>query len=1180
MLFSDHIKMRIPLTCFAFFLSFKVLAQIPVADFNLPSPLCLNQQVKPSNVSSQATNYQWDFCSGDLSQQPHASVLNNSNGGYGTRVKMIESDGRFFGFFISAGTRDLFRLDFGSNLSNSPGMTDLGNMGLNSNQLRAIDVIEENGLYFGFIVDSDKNKLYRIDFGNALTNTPQNAIELFSGAPLNTPYQLSAVSEGSLKFIFITNSNDGKIVRLKFNSYAGTVSESVSLPIHTNWLNSISFLKIQNTWHCAAVSPLTGEVLKIDFANGLDDGTPVVTSYFVETPMSVELVNENGTYYIFAQSRNPSQSLFRLNFGNDLNSNPVTTELTSLGYAGPEVWNFSMFHSKSTWVGFGVESIGSSIFRIDFPNNCFADVAYSTEAEPTVISSRSGSFTVTLTASHAQNNYSYLSKTVVVSGSPSSDIGFITNNVCTTSAINFTSINTSGNIITYNWSFGDAATSGSANPGHQYSAAGNYTVVLNVEASNGCKNYTEKTIEIYDPPIPTYTTPPIPVCTNNELTFTNATIDNFDGNLTYDWLINGVSKSSSRNLVFTFTTAGDQTVKLRTSIPGCTAELAQTFTNIPVGPVAGFAIAGQCQEDIINFSNTSTGAIAGYTWDFGNGQSATAVNPGQAYSNKGTYVVALDVQGTNGCISTAKKSLVIYSKPAASFSIDLPPFSCTGSPSQFNDLTPALTDSNVSSWLWNFGDAQNGNSVSKNPQYVYTTAGQFNVSLKTTTEFGCSATIQKQVTILQSPISSFTNTSACLNQATGFVDTSTGSIKSRLWKIGSNTYTASGVSNTFTATGNFQAQLTITGTNNCIAVTTKNINVPVLPLLDFSSINNCSGQSTVFTDITPATIDPVTTRSWDFAGQGTSTDLTTQHVFTVSGSYAVKMTATTQSGCTYPFMKSVLINKTPVAAFTTSVQNGPPPLVVQFGNTSTGASSYSWQFSDALNSTSTQASPSFTFASLGDYLVKLTATSTQGCKDITTKGISVIQPIPDLAIDQVNIIRNELAGTVKLAVSLRNSGNLYIPVSTLYVDASGTSLLKEIVGAIAPGQTIIYVTKSEFVLKPDQLKYVCAEISISDDRDGSNNKACVSVADELIYLPPYPNPSNGALHMDWIAARVSGAHVEIFNATGQSVYKSEIVSTREGLNQFEFDVSGFRAGTYILIVQIDHEKKSFRFQIL
>ncbi len=65
--------------------------------------------------------------------------------------------------FLSGGTRSLYRLDFGDDIKSTPTLNELGGIGLNSNQLRAIQIVkEQDGGFYGFVIDSEKNKLYRI----------------------------------------------------------------------------------------------------------------------------------------------------------------------------------------------------------------------------------------------------------------------------------------------------------------------------------------------------------------------------------------------------------------------------------------------------------------------------------------------------------------------------------------------------------------------------------------------------------------------------------------------------------------------------------------------------------------------------------------------------------------------------------------------------------------------------------------------------------------------------------------------------------------------------------------------------------------------------------------------------------------------------------------------------------
>ncbi len=77
----------------------------------------------------------------------------------------------------------------------------------------------------------------------------------------------------------------------------------------------------------------------------------------------------------------------------------------------------------------------------------------------------------------------------------------------------------------------------------------------------------------------------------------------------------------------------------------------------------------------------------------------------------------------------------------------------------------------------------------------------------------------------------------------------------------------------------------------------------------------------------------------------------------------------------------------PTANFTTDKTTGAAPLSVAFTNASTNASSYAWSFRDG--SASSEASPSHTFVSAGNYDVFLIAQSSNGCRDTFTRTITV-----------------------------------------------------------------------------------------------------------------------------------------------------------------------------------------------
>jgi PKD repeat protein len=81
----------------------------------------------------------------------------------------------------------------------------------------------------------------------------------------------------------------------------------------------------------------------------------------------------------------------------------------------------------------------------------------------------------------------------------------------------------------------------------------------------------------------------------------------------------------------------------------------------------------------------------------------------------------------------------------------------------------------------------------------------------------------------------------------------------------------------------------------------------------------------------------------------------------------------------------------PIANFTSAV-DAANPLKVNFTNTSTGATTYSWNFGDG-SAASTETDPTHTYAEGGDYTVTLTATSAGG-SHVKTAEITVEDPEP------------------------------------------------------------------------------------------------------------------------------------------------------------------------------------------
>ncbi|RKT47461.1 PKD domain-containing protein [Thiocapsa rosea] len=159
----------------------------------------------------------------------------------------------------------------------------------------------------------------------------------------------------------------------------------------------------------------------------------------------------------------------------------------------------------------------------------------------------------------------------------------------------------------------------------------------------------------------------------------------------------------------------------------CSAFSNEVVASVPYAPpVAGFSatnLSGVAPLTVI-FSDTSSGAISGWTWDFGDGSSSTAASPTHVYGVPGKYNVSLIVTGPGGQDTETRSGYVSVAHPApiADFNSDVV--------SGVAPLTVRFSDSSsgaVSGWAWDFGD---GNSSSEaSPTHTYTIPGTYSVSL-------------------------------------------------------------------------------------------------------------------------------------------------------------------------------------------------------------------------------------------------------------------------------------------------------------------------------------------------------------------------------------------------------------------------------------------------------------------
>lgn len=1164
------------------------VAQCPSTDFSVNPTACREQLVSVSNLSAPGAS-SWDFCSGDFTQTPTAQLLGTLAGVSGFPGVEFAYDTRWHAFVTGTFSNVLYRLDFDAGLQATPtAIVNLGSLTGALNQPGQVRIVNVGGAWFG-VLHNTSGELIKLSFGSQLSNVPTTS-SLISGLGTTSFGGLAVGKDPVHGYVCVlsnlSNQNQFTIIRLGASLTAPNPMTDVltsAAVTNPNTLGDVDIINICGSWYGVAVNFGNSNLYRLDFGTSLFS-IPTITELPQALPAAnpgrLRLAREGERFYFLALSFDDG-TLTKGDFGNDITSIPALTNEGNLGGVLPaRMYGLGMVKDNSTWAILGVNQANGQYYRIQYNDNCVASPRTSIQNNPTVAYSNAGTFAITLDNTSG-TNVGVKSRTISISSSVAPDIDFTTLNNCAMNAVNFTPVNVSGDIMNYAWDFDDGNNSAAPSPSNTYLAAGSYTPRLVVTAMNGCVNTASNDLDIYNIPSANFTVPSVsPFCTNQSYNFTNTSGFDTGSNPTWEWRVNGSLISTQADLQTTFLSPVAQEIRLKALIPGCSNEVIQNLGSVLTGPVVNFSAADNCAGDVVSFSNSTTGADAGYVWDFGDGSpTSTQTNPDYAYGGPGDYVVTLTASTLSGCENFTTHSIKIYSVPQPDFTVGLPPFSCSNSPTLFQNDTPGLTDSNITTWFWEFGDPGNSTAAIRDPSFTYSAGGTYSVSLTATSDAGCEASFSKLVNIGSSPEADFINGPACVNQATLFSDISSGGVQSRTWQIGSSVFSSPNPSYTFTAPGTYNVTLTVTGTGGCNDVIIKPVDVPVLPTLVLDVDNPCTDQQTIFTltDATPPSfVDPVIGWQWNIAGTATSGN-PASGVVSLAGTSPVSVTTTHTSGCVY--IKTTLVNfhTSPVANFTALPDRGNAPLTVKFQNNSTGATEHHWLFTGPSTGLSSVESPVYTFLELGDYTATLVAGSTNGCSDTLSVPIRVLVPEIDLELTGFTLSPDGQTGKLKPTVTLRNNSNIPVTMAEIAFHLSDRATVTELltvnleVGASVTATLTLTLDPAQFAAS-----FVCAEVLSEQDIDIADNRQCITYDEADHIFDPYPNPSQGTLMIDWVGEKLGTATIIVYNSQGRREYSWETASAA-GLNQSVHDLSFLAAGIYFVTVQTSTTLQTRRF---
>lgn len=417
-------------------------------------------------------------------------------------------------------------------------------------------------------------------------------------------------------------------------------------------------------------------------------------------------------------------------------------------------------------------------------------------------------------------------------------------------------------------------------------------------------------------------------------------------------------------------------------------------------PKANFTIndTTQClNSNKFIFSNTSS-IVSGsmfYLWNFGDNTTSTLNSPVYNYSSTGTYSIKLIAYSDHNCNDSVIKTVYVYPVPSVAFGINDSDQCLQGNNFVFSN-TSAISTGTLS-YLWHFGD--NSTSNQTNSSHSYGKHDTFDVKLVAISDHACSDSISKKVYILANPKPDFSinDSLQCLSaNSFNFNNKSsipTGSMLYK-WHFGNND--SSSIQSpiySYSVPGKYFVKMVAMSDQGCIDSIVKSVQVIKNPLADFmiDDTLQCFG-SNLF-QLTNLSDTNYTSFTWNFGDSHFSSALNPAYSYSSSGKFKIRLLANILNKCFDSIIKDVTVLPGPKADFsindTVQCFDKNSFVFTNLSDTSLGNIQFKWIFSDGIIESTANSQRSFSL--VGNYTVKLIASSGISCSDSITKSIHILR---------------------------------------------------------------------------------------------------------------------------------------------------------------------------------------------
>lgn len=542
----------------------------------------------------------------------------------------------------------------------------------------------------------------------------------------------------------------------------------------------------------------------------------------------------------------------------------------------------------------------------------------------------------------------------------------------------------------WQWDLGNGVVSTAQNPSTTYFTPGLYTVKLTVYKGTDSASITKTSyITVYANPVVVFGASPRFGCLPLNVQFTDSSTTASGTIVDWTWDFGDGILSKQQHPLHTYSTPGSFTISLtvRNSV-GCVSTVSyDNYVRVGDSLVADFGLSAPttCVVPVmVNFTNQSIGTnIVSWQWNFGDGNTSTAVNPSHTYTMAGEYDVRLVVTNGGGCSDTIlQRAAVTVGKPAASFNLGSGPF-CIGRPVAIHNTSTPFTSFDSTVWRFSDGVTIRQRDVSR----IFNSPGLYSFSMYVW-KGGCVDSTQGSFSVLDKPAPTFSYSPAIgcrVPHVVNFQNTTPNSTVLS-WDFGngqiSNQQSASA---TYNSLGSFTVRMIVQHNNGCIDTLTipaaVRVEAPRIIALSGVPFDGCLPFTNVFNP-TIVSNDSIMAYNWDFGDGTTAAVRTPSKTYSIAGLYTVRLTITTLGGCTATFASTVRVSERPVANFSATPRDVCPSTNVFFTDSSRGTITR-WQWSFGDGGSSSAQNPIYQYNDTGWMNVRLIVSNNQ-CHDTLT----------------------------------------------------------------------------------------------------------------------------------------------------------------------------------------------------